>query len=245
MKIALIGYGRMGKEIERIANSRGHTIDLIVDKDNYNDLNSSKLKSIDVAIEFTIPEQALANIKKCLQENVPVVSGTTGWLKHFDEAVTATLKSSSAFLYASNFSIGVNILFHLNERLSELMRGRSEYSPTISEIHHIKKLDSPSGTAIKLANDIINKDDDYKQWLECDSLESFKNSDTSATIPIKSIREGEVPGTHEIEWNSSVDSISLRHKAHGRQGLALGAVLAAEFIIGKSGFLTMRDMLGF
>lgn len=245
MNIALIGYGRLGKEIEKIAISRGHSIGLIIDMDNLDDLNSLKLKNIDVAIEFSIPSSALSNIKACLKDNVPVVSGTTGWLDDFDKAVSAAQSSKAAFLYASNFSIGVNIMFYLNGKLSELMTDRPDYSPVIEEIHHIKKLDAPSGTALSLARGIIEKHDSINNWVGYDSDGEPDMSGKADIVPIRSKRIGEVPGTHQVSWISEHDTISLRHETRGREGFALGAVLAAEFVQGKRGVLTMKDMLGF
>lgn len=245
MNIALIGYGRIGRVIEKYAVSRGHSIALIIDKDNLDDLNHHNLRSIDAAIEFSVPEAALSNIKACLGENVSVVSGTTGWLGDFDEAVSATKSSKAAFLYASNFSIGVNIMFYLNARLSELMNDRPEYRPMIEEIHHIKKLDAPSGTAISLARGIIEKNNSLSGWEGQDMEGDQDGAVQAAIIPVKSKRIGDVPGTHRVSWISDIDSLSLMHEAKGRDGFALGAVLAAEFIRGKRGVFTMKDMLGF
>lgn len=245
MNIAIIGYGRMGKEIERLALSRGHTIGLIIDRDNADDLNARKLEGVDSAIEFTAPGHALDNIRRCLESNVPVVSGTTGWLKDIDDAIALTLKSEAAFLYASNFSIGVNIMFQINMKMAELMRGRIEYMPVIEETHHIKKLDAPSGTALSLARGVAEKHDRIKDWKSYMNNTGGRAEEDMDKLPIISHREGDVPGTHEVSWISEADSLSLRHKAKGRQGFAAGAVMAAEYIVGKSGFLTMRDMLGF
>jgi len=243
MNIALIGYGRIAREIEKVAISRGHSIGLIIDQDNLEDLNSANLEKIDVAIEFSVPTAALSNIEFCLKENIPVVSGTTGWLNDFDKAASAAQGSNTAFLYASNFSIGVNIMFYLNSKLSELMINRPYYRPFIEEIHHKKKLDAPSGTALSLAKGIIEQHEGIKGWegMDTEPDESYG----SDKIPVRSKRMGEIPGTHQVSWISELDIISLRHEARGRKGFALGAILAAEFIPGKRGVLTMKDMLGF
>lgn len=238
MKIAIIGYGRMGKEIEKIALARNHIIGLIIDKNNSKDLNSENLKGIDAAIEFSQPKEAFGNISRCLLEGVPVVSGTTGWLANFSEALKICEETNCAFMYASNYSIGVNILFHLNRKLSEIMKGFEDYKVDISEIHHTKKLDAPSGTAITLAGEIIAGHGAYKEWKKA-------GEEKENAIPIDSQRVGDVPGTHNVTWRSEIDNISLRHEAHGREGFALGAVCAAEFLQGKSGFQSISDMLGF
>ncbi len=238
MKIALIGYGRMGHEIEAIALKRGHEIKLIVDKDNTGDLNSSNLKGIDVAIEFSLPSTALDNVSVCLNNKVPVVSGTTGWTDDYEKAVLLCRKNNSAFLHSSNFSIGVNLLFRLNQELARHISKYDEYKVLIEEIHHTKKLDAPSGTAISLAKGIISGHNNYTKWHNGSGEE--KNS-----IPIVAFREGDVPGTHIITWDSEIDRISLKHEAKNRKGLALGAVVAAEYISSRSGVFTMNDVLGF
>ncbi len=238
MKIALIGYGRMGHEIETIAVKRGHNIKLIIDKDNESDLNGSNLNGIDVAIEFSLPSAALNNIRKCLSEKIPVVSGTTGWLENYEEAVVLCNKNKTAFIHSSNYSIGVNLLFRLNSELARQMNRYRDYSVTIEEIHHTKKLDAPSGTAIKLADGIIAEHSSYNDWC-------FEKDKTNKCIPISSIREGLVPGTHTVTWDCDIDSISLKHEARNRKGLALGAVVAAEFIHLKKGVFTMNDVMGF
>ncbi len=237
MKVALIGYGKMGKEIERIAKERGHEIVKIIDYSNTSDFDSPEFKSADVAIEFTTPETAFNNYKKCFSSNVSVVSGTTGWLEHIDEVKNAC-ENGQTFFYASNFSLGVNVFFALNKYLAKIMNQFAEYNVSIDETHHIHKLDAPSGTAITLAEDIISEVDLKKQW----SLDVEKDS---SDLMIHSIREGEVPGIHEIKYESAVDIISIKHDAKSRSGFALGAVLAAEFTCGKKGFLGMNDMLKF
>lgn len=230
MKIALLGYGKMGKVIEGIAIQRGHSIVLKVtsqDK-NYN------LADVDVAIDFSTPESAVDNITNCLMNNVPVISGTTGWLANYNKMVELCHEKNGAFIYASNFSLGVNIFFELNKTLSKLMKGSPQYSTSIEEIHHTQKLDAPSGTAISLANDIITNSE-YKNW----TLETPKNNELGITAK----RIENVPGTHEITYESSVDTIQIKHTAHNRDGFALGAVIAAEWIVGKHGIFTMKDVL--
>lgn len=238
MKIALIGYGRMGHAIEEIALKRGHKIPLIIDVDNSGDLNPSNLKGIDVAIEFSLPDAALANITVCLQNMVPVVSGTTGWLKDYDKAVKLCKKTGGSFIHSTNYSIGVNLLFMLNSELARQMNKYREYKVSIEETHHTRKLDAPSGTAITLADAIKNVHSGYKGW-------KFENEASGEMVPVRSVREGNVPGTHVITWDSDIDTISIRHEAKNRMGLAMGAVVAAEFIHGRHGVFTMNDVLGF
>jgi 4-hydroxy-tetrahydrodipicolinate reductase len=238
MNIALIGYGRMGHEIETIAVGRGHVISLIIDKDNESDLNSANMKNIDVAIEFSSPSAAFSNILKCLGEKVPVVSGTTGWLENYDKAAETCIMNNTAFIHSSNFSIGVNLLFRLNSELAKQMERFDNYSVSIEEIHHTMKLDAPSGTAITLAEGIIDKNVRYDKWV-------LENSSENNCIPIHAVREGLVPGTHTIAWDSDIETISLRHEAKHRKGLALGAVVAAEFIHSRKGVFTMHDVMGF
>jgi len=236
MKIALIGYGKMGKEIEKIALDRGHEIVLKIDVTNPEDLNIENLKKADVAIEFTIPDSATANYKLCFEAGIPVVSGTTGWLEKQAEVHQLCKDLNGTFFYSSNYSFGVNIFFALNKKLAELMANHSEYSVEMKEIHHTQKLDAPSGTAITLAEGIIENIPAKNSWV---------NSATSAAneIGIISEREGEVPGTHIINYDSEVDYIEITHCAKNRKGLALGAVLAAEYSFGKKGILTMNDLL--
>ncbi|HEY5470714.1 MAG TPA: 4-hydroxy-tetrahydrodipicolinate reductase [Bacteroidales bacterium] len=238
MKIALIGYGRMGHEIEAIAVKRGHVIKLIVDQDNTDDLNEANLNGIDAAIEFSSPGAALENIKKCLELKVPVVSGTTGWLENYNKAVEICKNKNTSFIHSSNFSIGVNLLFRLNKELARQMEHYRDYSVSVEEIHHTKKLDAPSGTAITLAEGIIEQHSEYERWC-------FENDKKSNCIPIHSIREGLVPGIHTVTWDSEIDTISLRHESKNRKGLALGAVVAAEFIQNRHGIFTMDDVMGF
>lgn len=228
----------MGHEIEAIALKRGHTISLTIDIDNTDDLCETKLAGIDVAIEFSSPEAAFKNISGCLELSVPVVSGTTGWLKDYEKAAEICKKRETAFIHSSNFSIGVYILFRLNEELARRMAGQTDYKVSIEEIHHIKKLDAPSGTAISLAQGIMEKNKRYEGWC-------FEEDKKPNCIPVKSVREGVVPGTHTVTWDSDIDSVSIVHEAKNRKGLALGAVLAAEFIHAKKGIFTMSDIMGF
>jgi 4-hydroxy-tetrahydrodipicolinate reductase len=238
MNIALIGYGRMGHEIESIAVKRGHVVKLIIDKDNENDLNRDNLSGIDVAVEFSLPSAAFNNIIKCLNEKVPVVSGTTGWLENYNKAVEICKINNTAFIHSSNFSIGVNLLFRLSSELAKQMERYHDYSVSIEEIHHINKLDAPSGTAISLAEGIVNQHSMYKKWC-------FAKDKTNDCIPIISVREGQVPGTHTVTWDSDIDTISLKHVAKNRKGLALGAIVAAEFIQSRKGVFNMNDVIGF
>ncbi|MGQ7869531.1 4-hydroxy-tetrahydrodipicolinate reductase [Sunxiuqinia sp. sy24] len=236
MKIALIGYGRMGKAIESIAKERGHEIVLTIDVDNQNDLTVENLKKADVAIEFTIPASALNNYKTCFASNVPVVSGTTGWLDKKAEVLEEMKKQDGTFFYASNFSLGVNLFFALNKKLAELMKGRSEYDISMEEVHHTKKLDAPSGTAISLAEDLFELHPGKSSW----TLDAPKNA---KEMHIEAIREGDVPGIHRVKYESEIDYIEIEHSAKSRQGFALGAVLAAEFSADKKGLVSMNDLL--
>jgi len=238
MNIALVGYGRMGHEIESIAVNRGHIIKLIVDQDNMDDLIEEKLKDADVVIEFTSPDSAFNNIIKCLNLGKPVVSGTTGWLDGYDKAAEACKMNDTAFIHSSNFSIGVNIMFRLNTELAKFMAPQTGYSVSIEEIHHIKKLDAPSGTAITLAEGIMQQHAGYSGWNQ-------GNGTTENQVNIQSVREGMIAGIHNVEWESEVDKISLRHESKSRKGLAFGAVAAAEFIYTRKGVFTMNDVLGF
>jgi 4-hydroxy-tetrahydrodipicolinate reductase len=238
MNIALIGYGRMGHEIEKVAIERGHLIGIKIDKDNQDDFVPVNFNNINAAIEFSFPEVAFANITKCLEMRIPVVSGTTGWLENYDKAIDICNKNGCSFISSSNFSVGVNILFKLNAELAKIMNSFNGYSVSIEEVHHTKKLDAPSGTAITLAKIISSQHEKYKDWC-------FEKDKTENCIPIRSIREGLVPGIHTVEWNSEIDNISLKHDAHGRTGFALGAVMAAEYISGRKGIFSMNDVLGF
>jgi 4-hydroxy-tetrahydrodipicolinate reductase len=238
MNIALIGYGRMGHEIEQMAVKRGHSVKLKIDINNKQDFISDNFTTIDAVIEFSSPGSAFGNIKKCLEMKKPVVSGTTGWLSNYDNAAELCRQNNTSFIHSSNFSVGVNILFKLNADLARLMKTHKEYTPSIEEIHHTKKLDSPSGTAITLSEGIRKSHEDIHGWCIPDNKDEKH-------IPIKSIREGEVPGTHTVTWDSEIDIVSIKHEAKGRKGFALGAVLAAEFIYNRKGVFTMNDVLGF
>ena len=231
MKIALLGYGKMGKTIEQIAVARGHEIVLKID----NAETPYDITIADVAIEFSTPNSAFANISNSLTHKVPVVAGTTGWLSQYNETVTLCKAQQTAFLYASNFSIGVNVFFALNKTLAKLMSGLKEYEVAIEEIHHTQKLDAPSGTAITLAEGII-AETDKAGW----HLDTAGENE----IPIVAKRIDNTPGTHIITYSSEVDTIEIKHTAHNRNGFALGAVLAAEWIVGKQGVFTMSDVLG-
>ncbi|MDO8998213.1 MAG: 4-hydroxy-tetrahydrodipicolinate reductase [Bacteroidota bacterium] len=235
MNIALFGYGKMGKEIEAIALKRNHNIVLKIDKDNIATITDADLKKADVIIEFSTPHSVLENIKKCVNANVPIVVGTTGWYDSFKEIKKLCEEKNGSLFHATNFSLGVNLFFKVNSYLAELMNKYTDYDVSMEEIHHIHKLDKPSGTAITLAEQIIAKIDRKTNW----SIES-KNSET---LFINDIREGEVPGTHIIKYQSEVDDIEIMHKAHNRKGFALGAVIAAEFLNGKKGIYTMNDII--
>ena len=238
MKIALIGYGKMGKTIEQIALSRGHQIVSIVDINNPEEFQSANFKSADVAIEFTTPATAFDNYMKSFAAGVPVVSGTTGWLDRIGEIKEKCETEGKTFFYASNFSIGVNIFFALNKYLAKIMNNFPSYNISMTETHHIHKLDAPSGTAITLAEGILENVDRKERW-------TLETAEQPTDLPIHAIREGEVPGIHEVTYESDVDYISIKHDAKSRAGFALGAVVAAEFTAGKKGFLGMDDMLQF
>ena len=230
MKIALLGYGRMGKEIEKIAISRGHEIVIRKDVDDTIDISLA-----DVAIDFSIPDAAFKNISNCINHNVPVISGTTGWLDNYKDAVALCEEKKGAFIYASNYSVGVNIFFELNKQLAKMMATLEDYNISMEEIHHTKKLDAPSGTAITLAEGVI-ENSSKKDW-ELGAISSEEN------IPIVAKRIPDVPGTHTVWYNSEVDTIEIKHTAHNRKGFALGAVIAAEWILDKTGVFTMKDVL--
>jgi 4-hydroxy-tetrahydrodipicolinate reductase len=230
MKIALFGYGKMGQLIEQIALYKNHEIVAKIDADT----QEIDFGSIDVAIDFSMPEAAFGNISKCLKNNTPVISGTTGWLDKYDDAVALCKETQGAFIYASNFSLGVNIFFELNAHLAKMMKGLDTYEVAIEEIHHTQKLDAPSGTAITLAEGIITNSD-FEAWK--------LNEEAPGHIPIISKRIGTTPGTHTVQYSSMVDDISIKHTAHNREGFANGAVVAAEWITGKTGVFTMRDVL--
>ncbi|KFF09654.1 4-hydroxy-tetrahydrodipicolinate reductase [Flavobacterium hydatis] len=232
MKIALLGYGKMGQVIERIALERGHEI--VLKKDEFNTYEG--LETANVAIDFSVPSAAVANISNAFNANVPVVSGTTGWLEHYDEMVALCNEKKGGFISSSNFSLGVNIFFELNEHLAKMMAKFDSYKVDMEEIHHTQKLDAPSGTAISLAKGVI-ENSAYTNW----TLDEAQPTE----IHIEAKRIGAVPGTHTVTYNSGIDSIEIKHTAHNREGFALGAVIAAEWLAGKQGIFTMKDVLEF
>jgi 4-hydroxy-tetrahydrodipicolinate reductase len=235
MKIALLGYGKMGKEIEAIALQRHHTIALKVDETNSASITKADLQQADVAIEFSTPHTAISNIKKCLDAQLPIVIGTTGWYDSFKDIENECQQKNGTLFHSTNFSLGVNIFMKVNSYLAELMNKYANYDVSMEEIHHIHKLDKPSGTAITLANQVLDKIERKKNWSITDTHPE--------TLFIKDVREGEVPGTHIIKYTSAVDDIEIMHKAHNRQGFALGAVIAAEYIYNKKGIFTMNDLM--
>jgi 4-hydroxy-tetrahydrodipicolinate reductase len=230
MKIALLGYGKMGKVIERIAMERGHEIVLKKDENNTYD----GLSNADVAIDFSVPTAAVENISNCFHTQVPVVSGTTGWLERYDEIIALCNEKKGGFISSSNFSLGVNLFFEVNDYLAKIMAPYTSYSVTMEEIHHTQKLDAPSGTAISLAKGII-ENSNYTKWT--------LDKPAANEIQIEALRVEDVPGTHTVTYNSNVDSIEIKHTAHNREGFALGAVIAAEWLAGKQGVFTMKDVL--
>ncbi len=238
MKIALLGYGKMGKEIEKISFSRGHSVVIKMDEHNVKQTGKMELSGADVAIEFSTPQTACDNILKCFEANIPVVVGTTGWYEKLGEISKQCNAGGHALFYASNFSIGVNLFFRLNEQLALMMNSQNGYESSIEEVHHIHKKDAPSGTAITLAEGLLKHSKNKKKWIN-------KASTDPDSLSIISIREDEVPGTHTVKYSSTIDEIEIRHTAHNRQGFALGAVLAAEWIKGKKGIFGMQDLLSF
>mgnify|MGYP003292602817 CR=1 FL=1 len=243
MKIILLGYGKMGHEVEKIALQRGHEIIAAIDSEedfNNSGIKESRNSSDIVAIEFSTPATAFENIKRCFDLNIPVVCGTTAWYQHFDEIKERCEKESQALFYAPNFSIGMNIMFMLNRQLAKITE-KYGYKLSLSETHHIHKLDKPSGTAVKLAEDILANNNNYTSWTLEECKEPIHHMPTA--LPIEAIREGEYFGIHEVKAESDCDIISLRHEAFSRQGFATGAVVAAEFLLGKKGLYTMNDLL--
>jgi 4-hydroxy-tetrahydrodipicolinate reductase len=236
MRIALIGYGKMGKTIESIALERKHSVDLKIDIETLASFTKGNLQQCDMAIEFTGPHSAKENILKCIDAGIPVVSGSTGWLADWAEVENACKEKNGSFLYASNFSVGVNIFFELNKKFAQLMKGQKDYSISLEEIHHKQKKDAPSGTAITLAEQIMNEIPTKKNWVN-------NETDNPEELPIISKREDPAPGTHRIRYSSAIDEIEIIHTAHSRHGFALGAVLAAEFICNKKGIFSMKDVL--
>ncbi len=238
MNLAIIGYGKMGKTIEKLALERGHEIVLKISRSNLEAFNIENLKklAIDVAIEFTNPHAAYHNITTCFEAGVKVVSGSTAWLKDWDLALDVMRVHNGSFIYASNFSVGVNIFFALNAHLAKLMNQHTEYDVDMTEIHHTAKVDAPSGTAVTLADGIINHLDRKSTWVQ-------ESIPTQEEILIKSIRQDPAPGTHEIKYSSAIDDIEIKHTAKNRNGFALGAILAAEYLHDKNGLYTMKDVL--
>lgn len=236
MRIALIGYGKMGKAIEEVALQRGHEIVLRVSRSNLQELDPKNLSKADVAIEFTNPHSAFDNVKTCLDLGIPVICGSTGWTGKLEEMKKFCAEKKSGFIYSSNYSVGVNIFFEINKKLAALMSRHKEYEVILEEIHHTQKKDAPSGTAITLAEQILNEVKRKKQWVN-------ELSDNPEDLEIISQRIDPAPGTHHIRYSSAIDDIEIIHTAHNRQGFATGAVLAAEFIQGKQGFFTMKEVL--
>ncbi|MEO5910670.1 MAG: 4-hydroxy-tetrahydrodipicolinate reductase [Pelobium sp.] len=246
MKLALLGYGKMGKMIESIALDRGHEVVLIIDENNSQDMTAENLKNADVAIDFSTPHSVLANIEACINARLPLIVGTTGWYGHLQQVKDSCLAANSTVMYGSNFSVGVNVFFQINQQVAKMMnKFAGQYDVGMEEIHHIHKLDSPSGTAITIAEDIIQEFDNKSEWVDVKSQEEPVTVHPPQHLIIESYREGEVPGTHAVIYDSDVDRIELKHVAHGRQGFALGAVIAAEWLKGKSGFYSVKDMYDF
>jgi 4-hydroxy-tetrahydrodipicolinate reductase len=237
MKIALIGYGKMGKIIGEVALQRGHSAELKIDIDNIDSFTKENLQRCDVAIEFTGPHSAKENILKCLDAGIPVVSGSTGWLDGWAEVENSCKQKNGAILYASNFSVGVNIFFEVNKKLAQLMAPRADYDVSLEEIHHTQKKDAPSGTAITLAEQVLEELPRKSKWVN-------EASKDPAQLAIISKREDPAPGTHIIKYSSPIDDIEIIHTAHSRKGFALGAVLAAEYLYGKKGIFSMKEVLG-
>lgn len=235
MKIALLGYGKMGHEIQETANEHGHSIGVIIDNENDWIEKAAQLKECDVAIEFSMPSKVIENIRRCFESQVPVVVGTTGWYDQMQYLTELCNSSNGTLFYATNFSIGVNIFFAINQRLASLLEAYPTYLPALVEIHHTQKLDAPSGTAITLANDIIANNSRFKSFTKTDS--------SPGEIPVNSIREGTVTGTHTVSWSSEIDIITITHEAKNRRGFALGALMAASWIQGRKGVFTMKNML--
>lgn len=238
LKIGLFGYGKMGRAIEALAAA--HDVEIVwrITRENRAEMSTERLQQADVVIEFSRPEAAFENIMLCLEAGLPVVSGTTGWLDQLPAAREFCEKNKGALLWASNFSVGVNLFFALNSFLAKMMNERTEYQPALTEIHHIHKLDAPSGTAVTLADEIVARVERSTGW----TLGSA--APATGAIPVTALREGEVPGTHIVQWKSPVDEISIEHRAHSRAGFASGAILAAKWLQGRQGFFSMKDVLG-
>ncbi|MDB5117067.1 MAG: dapB [Mucilaginibacter sp.] len=245
MKIALLGYGKMGKIIEKIAVDRKHEIVLKIDYDNLHDLTAENLQKADAVIEFSTPATVLSNIDHCFNAGVPIVVGTTGWYEQLPQIKQRCEDTNNSFIYATNFSVGVNVFFHINKILAKLMNKHPYYEVQVEEIHHVQKLDAPSGTAITIAEGIIENLDDKKKWinvLTADTNDNHTDNASPEDVLIESYRIDSVPGTHTVIYDSEVDTIEIKHTAHNRNGFALGAVLAAEWIQDKKGFFSVADM---
>ncbi|WP_353181835.1 4-hydroxy-tetrahydrodipicolinate reductase [Parapedobacter lycopersici] len=245
MNITLFGYGKMGRIIEKFALQRGHRIHRIVDEHNRSETLASTLEGTDVAIDFSQPEAVIGNIDLCFEAKVPLVVGTTGWYDRLEEIKNKCERSNNALLYGSNFSIGVNVFFHINKLLAKAMNPYKQYDVQVEEIHHIHKLDSPSGTAITLAEGIIGQRDGKSEWINNLIGEGTERIPTAQQLLIESHRIEEVPGTHTVLYSSEVDQIEFKHTAHSRAGFALGAVIAAEWLQGKTGFYQVTEMFNF
>lgn len=236
LRLAIIGHGKMGREIEAVAQERGHSIGLIVDKDNLSDLNPQLVSGIDVALEFTSPQTAFQNVQQCFALGLPVVCGTTGWHDHLPQLAERARNGEGGLFYATNFSIGIHIFLKINALASRCMANVGGYAPAIRETHHTQKLDAPSGTAITTANVIAAQNSSLNGW-------TLLPERADGKIPIEAIREGQVFGNHEVTYTSDCDTITVEHRAHSRRGLALGAIMAAEFMAGKRGFFGMDDLI--
>lgn len=245
MKIVLLGYGKMGQLIERFAMKRGHEVVLIVDEQNRDSISSEDLEDADIAIDFSTPHAALENISLCFESNLPLVVGTTGWYDHLDEVKATCLEAGQSLLYGSNFSIGVNIFFHINKLLAKAINPYKQYDVQVEEIHHIHKLDAPSGTAITIAEGILENNEDKSSWVNSVEGSGEEVIPKANELLIESLRIEEVPGTHTVLYSSEVDQIEFKHTAHSRDGFALGAVIAAEWLFGKKGFYQVTEMFDF
>jgi 4-hydroxy-tetrahydrodipicolinate reductase len=245
MKIVLLGYGKMGQLIERFAMKRGHEVVLIVDESNRSSITSEDLEDADMAIDFSTPDAALENISLCFESDLPLVVGTTGWYEHLEEVKETCLDADQSLLYGSNFSIGVNIFFHINKMLAKAVNPYKQYDVQVEEIHHIHKLDAPSGTAITIAEGILENSDDKKSWVNSVEGSGEEVIPKADELLIESLRIEEVPGTHTVLYSSEVDQVEFKHTAHSREGFALGAVIAAEWLFGKKGFYQVTEMFDF
>ncbi|RZK50370.1 MAG: 4-hydroxy-tetrahydrodipicolinate reductase [Pedobacter sp.] len=245
MKIALLGYGKMGQIIAEYAIQRGHAIELKINKENRSSLTAENLKNADIAIDFSTPEAVIENIQLCFQARVPIVVGTTGWYGHLQEVKNQCLESNNSLLYGSNFSIGVNLFFHMNKIVANLMNNYPAYDVQVEEIHHTKKLDSPSGTAITIAEDILDEINSKSAWINRLDNQLLNPIPEANKLIIDSFRVDQVPGTHVVRYTSEIDDIELKHTAHNRNGFALGAVVAAEWLKERNGFYQVKDMFSF